>query len=153
MIVGGMRGSWQMGTASLALIIFMVAATDARQTARRGADRVPALAEPLAVFRPGEGAPPLRQWLVNEAPDGRQHLTIVAHYKGGEPAGAARAALALAGEARAQGLRARIVLEPADTADIFATLAFDGRRDWHADCKKGAQRGAQRAASKDTPCD
>jgi hypothetical protein len=153
MIVGSMRGSWQMGTASLVLILFIVAAADARQAARRGEDRVPALAEPLAVFRPGEGAPPLRQWLVNEAPDDRLHLTIVAHYQGGEPAGAAREALALADQARAQGLRARIVLEPSDAGDIFATLAFDGRRDWHADCRKAAEEGAQRASRKDTPCD
>jgi hypothetical protein len=153
MILGSMRGSWQMGTASLALILFMVVAADARQAARHRAAVVPARAEPLAVYRPGEGAPSLRQWLVNEAPDDRQNLTIVAHYPGGESAGATRAALALADQARAQGLRARIVLEPSDTADIFAALAFDGRRDWHADCTKSAEQGAQRAARKDTSCD
>ncbi len=108
-----------MGTASLALILFMVATG---QDARSDADLVPARGEPLAVFRPGEGAPSLRQWLAYEAPDDRLHLTIVAHYPDGEAAAASRAALALADQAKAQGMRARIVVEPADEADIGTDL-------------------------------
>lgn len=153
MIVGSMRGTWQMGTASLALILFMVATAGARQEARRAADLVPAAGQPLAVYRPAQGAPSLRQWLAHEAPDDRQHLTIVAHFPSDESAAeAARAALALAGEAKAQGVPARILLEPSDTADLFAALAFDGRRNWHADCTNAGKERAQRAARKDPSC-
>ena len=152
MIVGSMRGTWQMGSASLALILFMVAAAGARHEARRAAEFVPAAGQPLAVYRSGNGAPPLKRWLADEAPDARQHLTIVAHYRGAEPAEATRAALALAGEAAAQGMPARIVIEPSDAADIFAALTFDGRRDWHADCTKAGEEGAQGAVKKDRSC-
>lgn len=153
MIVGSMRGTWQMGTASLALILLMVAVAGARQEARRAADIVPAAGQPLAVYRPGAHAPSLKQWLATEVRDDRQHLTVVAHYRSGEPAAAAaRAALALADEARAQGMPARIVLEPSPGADLFVALAFDGRRNWHADCTAAGEVGAQRAARKDPSC-
>ena len=71
MIVGSMRGTWQMGSASLALILFMVAAAAAQHEARRAAEFVPAAGQPLAVYRPGNGAPPLKRWLADEAPDAR----------------------------------------------------------------------------------
>lgn len=153
MIVGSMRGTWQMGTASLALILLMVAVAGARQEARRAADLVPAAGQPLAVYRPGPHASSLRQWLAMEAPDDRQHLMIVAHYRGGEPAApAARSALALAEEARAQGVPARVVIEPSDATDLFAALTFDGRRNWHADCTKAGEQDAQPNAGRDRSC-
>jgi hypothetical protein len=85
---------------------------------------LPASGEPLAVYRAREGAPPLDEWLAEQAPDRRQYLTIVARYRG-DPAPAARDALRLAQEASAAGVIPRIVLEPGKDPDLLATLAFD----------------------------
>jgi hypothetical protein len=77
------------------------------------------------VYRAHDGAPPLRDWLAEQAPDRRQLLTIVARYRPGDAAGAARDAVAMAQEAGAAGVSARIVLEPGEGAELLATLAFD----------------------------
>ena len=54
-----------------------------------------------------------------------QYLTIVARYRPGQAADAARDALGLAQQAGAAGVSARIVLEPGTSSDLLATLAFD----------------------------
>lgn len=141
-----------MGTVSVALILLMVGAAGVRQDVRRGADLIPRSGQPLALFRPSAGGPSLRQWLVSEARDDRQHLTIVARYRSGEPA-AADAALTLADEARAQGVQPRIIIEPSDVTEVFATLSFDGRRNWHVDCTKAVEGSALRTSRRDTSCD
>lgn len=121
---------WQTTMADLALILFMVTAAGLNQQQQRlaAADVVPELpaqGEPLAVYRVDAGAPPLRTWLAEQAPDERQHLTIVARYRVGEAATAAREALNLAEQAGEAGVTARIVLEPGMSELVLATLAFD----------------------------
>ena len=83
-----------------------------------------ARSEPLAVWQPGEGAPPLDRWLADQPPDARQQLTILAHYP---PAGQAQVlatAQHLALQAEKAGFSARLVIEPG-TADMVVTLAYD----------------------------
>jgi hypothetical protein len=125
---------WQTVLADLSLILFMttaatLAATPDDETAgqartvRTGQAPSPA-SEPVAIYRPAAGAPPLSQWLAEQSPDARQRLTIVGHYAPGGQAELLSRIAALANEAgtRLQGVR--IVAEPG-TPDLVATLAYD----------------------------
>ena len=147
---GRARGaiSWQTMLADLALILFMVTAAAMGQPAKTPAAKTPApkpaplalpysaRGEALAVWRAGAGAPSLGAWLGAQAADQRQQLTISAAYQPGQFARAAARAAALAAQAGAMGRKARLVIEPADSAarapapgpggvDITASLAFD----------------------------
>jgi hypothetical protein len=126
-VIGRLSAGWQTTIADLALILFMVtaAAIDGHDDPTDSAPSPAASGEPLAVYRAGEHAPPLREWLAEQAPDERQYLTIVAGYTEGDAAGAAGRALVLAAQAQAVGAAARIVLEPGDGDELVATLAFD----------------------------
>jgi len=124
---------WQTTMADLAMILFMITAAciHAQKQEQLQAQQVPAApemsarGEPLAVYRAHAGAPPLAQWLAEQAPDKRQYLTVIARYRAGEAAKAASEAVSLAQEAGAAGVSARIVLEPGESAELLATLAFD----------------------------
>jgi hypothetical protein len=126
-MIARLSAGWQTTIADLALILFIVtaAAIDGQPERADVALATPASGQPLAVYRASEAAPPLGEWLAEQAPDGRQYLTIVARYPRGEAAAAAERALALAGQARTAGASARIVLEPGGGEDLLATLAFD----------------------------
>lgn len=119
-------GGWQTTMADLALILFIVsvAGLQTGKEARTNAD-VPAQGQPLAIYSAREGAPPLGRWLADQAPDARQRLTIVARYRPGEADAAARGALRLAAEAGAVGHAPRIILEPGESAEFVASLAYD----------------------------
>lgn len=125
---------WQTTLTDLALILFLVSAAGLHAQQQEQAPEpppaipaevLPASAEPLAVYRARGDAPPLAEWLAEQAPDRRQHLTIVARYRAGDAAAAAGRAVALAEQAGAAGVSARIVLEPGARADLLATLAYD----------------------------
>jgi hypothetical protein len=129
---------WQTTMADLAMILFMITAAgihaqkQEQQQARpqqvqhaRAAPALSARGEPLAVYRAQPGAPALAEWLGEQAPDKRQYLTIVARYRPGDAAIAARDAVALAQQAGTAGVAARIVLEPGEGAELLATLAYD----------------------------
>lgn len=127
---------WQTTMADLAMILFMVTAAGihAQQQQKQRAEQaslssLSTLGEPLAVYRAHEGAPPLGEWLAEQAPDKRQYLTIVARYRPGNAEGAAREAVDLAQQAGAAGVSARIVLEPGEGSELLATLAFDRPED------------------------
>jgi hypothetical protein len=130
-MIARLPAGWQTTIADLALILFIVtaAAIDGQPSPAEKASAEtaapPASGEPLAVYRAGDGVPPLGQWLAEQAPDSRQYLTIVARYRAGDAARTAERALALAEEARGAGVAARIVLEPGEGEDVLATLAFD----------------------------
>lgn len=131
MIVARAGSGWQTVMADLCLILFMV--TSAALAAQRGlsehrepqaAPQPAPRAEPLALYRAGPGAPRLDEWLANQAPDPRQHLTVVAHYRpGGEGEALALAARLLA-EAGPRAASARIVVEPGEDGTV-AMLAYD----------------------------
>ncbi|AIT80664.1 MULTISPECIES: hypothetical protein [Novosphingobium] len=118
---------WQTALADLSLILFMVtAAAVSRQPPEAfakagkvaaqagGGAAVSPQSEPLAVYVDAPGAPPLSQWLAQQAVDPRQQLTITAHY-GEAPEAQARAmaeATRLLEQAGRAGHAARIVVEP-----------------------------------------
>jgi len=119
-------GGWQTTMADLTLILFIVSVAGLQTGKEAKAEPgLPAQGEPLAVYSAGEGAPPLGQWLADQAPDARQRLTIVAQYRLGGADAAARRALLLATEAAAAGHSARIVLEQGDGAEPIVSLAYD----------------------------
>lgn len=125
---------WQTLMADLSIILFMVTAAALSQAGPGKAQgaRVsaqPALApsqrgEPIAVYRSGNGAPPLAQWLATQPRDERQMLTVVSTYQSGKQADALSRATALARDAFARGVQTRIVVEPGP-GDATATLAYD----------------------------
>jgi hypothetical protein len=136
---------WQYALADLSLILFMVtAAALARQQAlpprpapapraapaaatpsQPVASQSVALADAVAVWRSGPGAPSLEQWLASQQIDSRQRLTIVARYTG------ARAQEAFVrAEGAMEGVRklpaaTRMVVEPSSVDDLSATLTWD----------------------------
>lgn len=125
-MIARIPGGWQTTMADLSLILFIVSVAGL-QTGRtdRAAAQLPAQGEPLALYSAGDDAPPIGEWLVEQAPDPRQHLTIVARYRPGDAAAAARRAIALAQDAGKAGHDARIVLEQGETDRLTASLAYD----------------------------
>lgn len=140
MIVSTTRIGWQTTLADLALILFMVTAAAMAELPEIDAEAevahervepgnpLPQSGEPLAIYRAVAGAPSLGEWLDSQPRDARQNLTIVARHPGGDDAGSARAALALAREAQGAGRDARIVIEPGTARELIAVLDFDGRQ-------------------------
>lgn len=127
--------SWQTSLADLSLILFMATAAAASHKLGRPPVKAPSSqasaapspqTEPLSVYVAAPGAPPLAQWLREQAADPRQQLTITARY--GHGSEAQSRALAEAGrlleEAGAQGQAARIVVEPGE-GSVRAVLAYD----------------------------
>jgi hypothetical protein len=130
---------WQTALADLSLILFMVTAAAVSQhpptaLAKAGKSKSsPAAApspspqsEPLAVYIDAPGAPPLDQWLAQQALDPRQQLTVTAHYGAGSDAQARALAVAtrLVREAGKAGHSARIVVEPG-AGPTRVVLAYD----------------------------
>lgn len=122
MIVARAGSGWQYALADLSLILFLVASSAAATPA--GAGRAPERSEPVAIYRTGPGAPPLRQWLDAQPADPRQQLTILARYGPADLSATMTLAEALAHEAQITGRRARIVVEPG-RGGISASLAYD----------------------------
>ena len=123
---------WQTVLADLSLILFMLTAsavssskpvTPARPAKPASSSpREPARADPVAVYKPGAGAPPLAEWLAAQGFDPRQRLTIVVPYA----AGREEAAIAQAGAlAKAAAAPSRVIIEPGDPGDAYASLTFD----------------------------
>ncbi|GGB93573.1 hypothetical protein GCM10011494_09980 [Novosphingobium endophyticum] len=130
-------GGWQTALADLSLILFMVTAAavgqqlpatrESREMDPGHAVSAPPLqAEPLAVYVDAPGAPPLADWLDQQAVDPRQQLTVTARY--GPAPGAQERALAtavrLVREAGRAGHAARIVIEPGE-GPSRVVIAFD----------------------------
>ena len=125
---------WQTLMADLSIILFMVTAAalsqagpgkaQAGQPAPTPASALSQRGEPIAVYRPGDGAPPLAQWLDSQTRDERQMLTVVSTYVPGKQAEALARAAVLAQAASARGVLTRVVVEPGP-GDATATLAYD----------------------------
>lgn len=134
---------WQYALTDLSLILFMVAADSVSKMhvgaavtkqAASAADarpprpltiQAPVVADPVAVWRAGEGMPSLASWLTSQARDPRQRLTIVAHYTGANAGPAStRAAELLAGAGKSAG-QVRLLVEPGPEEDLSAALTWD----------------------------
>lgn len=111
---------WQTALADLSLILFMVTAVAVNERpaphAAPAPVLLPALGEPVAVWRSAAGAPGLRDWLRDAARDPNLRLTLLAS------ADQAEAALTLVAEA---GRPARIVIEAEGQGSVAAVLTYD----------------------------
>ena len=120
---------WQTSLADLSLILFMATAAAVSQQPEKPTSRAAAVApspqaEPLSVYVAAPDAPPLAQWLRDQAVDPRQQLTITARYAPGAQARALAEAADLAARAGALGRAARVVVEPGEGPTRVA-LAYD----------------------------
>ena len=112
---------WQTVLADLSLILFMVMASAVNEAPASAPAAplppavLPALGDPVALWRQAPGAPPLKDWLASSGPDPRLRLTILA------APDAAIEALALAAGA---GRPARVLIEPGGNG-ISAALTYD----------------------------
>ena len=127
---------WQYALTDLSLILFMVSASALSQHARqerrppppaaqRAAPGPVAVADPVALWRPGAGAPSLGEWLASQPRDPRQRLTIEARYAGAHAAEAAGQAARLLAQAGERAGPVRIVVEPGAQDDLSAALTWD----------------------------
>lgn len=128
--------SWQTALTDLSLILFMITAAAVSQQPSKPAKVKPAKAqasaapspetEPLSIYVAAPGAPPLAEWLDEQAADPRQQLTITARYGSnvGDQARAIAEAGRLLAEAGKQGRSARVVVEPG-AGPVRAALAYD----------------------------
>ncbi|KRA82871.1 hypothetical protein ASD76_01900 [Altererythrobacter sp. Root672] len=119
-----MSVGWQTTMADLALILFIVTAAGISSEIQKK-DALPVSGEPLAIYSDAEGAPPLSQWLAEQAPDQRQQLSLIVRYEAGHAPEAAEKAIEMARAAGPAGQSARIILEQGVKAEALAVLAFD----------------------------
>jgi hypothetical protein len=126
---------WQTLMADLSIILFMVTAaalTQAGPGKSQGVQAAPSgrtpapspRGEPIAVYRSGDGAPPLGTWLDTQPRDPRQMLTLVSTYTPGKQSQALARAAAFAADAEVRKIQARVIIEPG-AGDASATLAYD----------------------------
>ena len=134
-VTSGLGTGWRTVLTELSLILFMVTASVLPEqpvaNASVGAKPVPKLpmspgerSQPVAVWRPAQGAPPLQQWLASA--DTRMLLSLRVTYRKDHTAAVARAA-ALATAAGDRPLR--VLVEPGTGDTVEATLAYDAPGD------------------------
>lgn len=127
MTAGGGPG-WMTTLADLSIILFMITAADlsqARPTVSSAPSAAPAMAEPVATFRPGGGAPSLSGWLAAQPVDPRQRLTVLVRHDDAQADHALQSGLALMRQAEGAGRPARLIVERATMPDTIAYLAYD----------------------------
>jgi hypothetical protein len=113
---------WQTVLADLSLILFMVmgaavSEAPAQSPAAPPAPLVlPALGEPVAVWRAAPGGPRLTEWLASQPDDPRQRLTLVAMPADGP---------AVLAEAAKLPRPARVMIEPDLSSPPYAALTYD----------------------------
>lgn len=131
MITSGLGTGWRTVLTDLSLILFMVTASVLPEKPQANATTVASpmprassaegeRSQPVAVWRPGRGAPTLGQWLATA--DARALLSLHVTYRRDHSGAVARAA-ALASKAGKRPLR--IVVEPGSGDSVEATLAYD----------------------------
>lgn len=123
---------WQLILADLALILFLVSL--AALAGMRSANPVAepptsvAVAPAQALYRPSNNVPEIGDWLDDQAVDPRATLSVFARYRAEDEAESWAEARRLADAARSRGVPVRVVMTPADSTDLYASLAFDAQR-------------------------
>jgi len=128
--------NWQLTLADLAIILFLTSfsalANDqkAAHAARPKPIAAPAkpsfaMAEPVALWTAGEGAPPLAAWLKEQGFDPRMRVNVVGSYRDGDRDRMIAEATTLSADAALAHRAVRIILEPATTSALTVTLSYD----------------------------
>lgn len=130
---------WQYALADLSLILFLATATALAQAqghAGEGAKTPPVPparplpiaaameAEPVAVWSAGTGAPPLAQWLDQNAGDARLEVRIVVRFADGMRDAAVAQAVQLARAGGPRAGHARLLVEPGTQAGASVLLFY-----------------------------
>ena len=84
-----------------------------------------ATAEPVAIYRPAQGAMPLAAWLASQPADDRQRLTVMVRHDGKDAAGAIAQGMKLIEQARQAGRSPRLIVDQGTAPEIMAFLAYD----------------------------
>jgi hypothetical protein len=124
--------NWQLMLADLAIVLFLTSfsalAKDhpvAHAARPRPAAPAPAVAEPVALWRAGKGAPPLAAWLKDQGFDRRMRVNVVGSYGAGDRDRVLAEANDLTFEPALAGRAVRLILEPAPASSIIVTLSYD----------------------------
>lgn len=127
--------NWQLTLAELAIILFLTSfsALAREQEKPRPAHAQPAstpmtsiaIAEPVALWRAGEGAPPLASWLKEQGFDQRMRVNVVGNYAAGDRDRMIGEATALSVDPALAGRAVRLILEPAPSSALTVTLSYD----------------------------
>lgn len=126
---------WQMVTADLALILFIITASavesgdvlpsvEEEVTAEVQADRQPAIGNPVAIYR-SQSDVALSEWLADQDIDPSQTITVWIEFAPDESALQLASAAAILEDIEAAGHEARILATPADTSDLSVVIAHD----------------------------
>lgn len=122
-MIARMGSGWQTVLADLSLILFMVTATAVSDLPPRAPKpppsarvTLPALGDPVAVWRAAAGGPSLAEWLAAQPQDPRQRLTLVAAPADGP---------AVLSQAAKLPRPARVLIEPGLSSPPYATLTYD----------------------------
>ncbi|MEP0189693.1 MAG: hypothetical protein ABJP70_01545 [Erythrobacter sp.] len=125
---------WQLILADLALILFLLAvaalsgvASNPR-TSNPTDNPEPAAGPSQALYRAAPGTQSLTQWLRDQPRDPRASLTIYATYEVGSGDHALAETQALADQAVGAGYNPRMIVEPGEKTEVFASLAFDATK-------------------------
>ena len=74
---------------------------------------------------PGEGAPPLGEWLKAQAPDGRMRINVRGGYSQGARDRVFSEVSAISSDRALTGRDIRLILEPAAHNSVTVTLSYD----------------------------
>lgn len=126
-----MRGSttFQVVTADLAMILFLttlaaLAVANKRQHEAAVREQLE-IASSQSLFRAQPGGVAFPEWLAQQQRDPRQSLTIFVHYRPQGRAAAWERAEEMERQASAAKRPVRLIVEPSDSDEVYASLAYD----------------------------
>lgn len=129
--------NWQIMLADLSIVLFLTTfsalANDPRRAHpgshagphRPSAERGLEIAEPVALWSAGKGAPPLADWLRSQAFDSRMRVNVLGSYQAGDRVHVLADATAVADNPALAGRPVRLILEPAARSAVTVTLTYD----------------------------
>jgi len=127
--------SWQIMLADLSIILFLttfsaLARGDGAEAAAppkraQVSAAAPAVAEPVAVWRAGGGAPSLGDWLSGQTIDRRMRVNVHGGYREGRRDAILAEAATVTADPALKGRAVRLILEPASADSVMVTLSFD----------------------------
>ena len=128
--------NWQLTLADLAIILFLTSFSALAQDQKRPHPAHPApsaspratsiaVAEPVALWRAGAGAPPLAAWLKEQGFDQRMRVNVIGSYSAGDRDHIIAEATALSADPALIGRAIRFIFEPADVSGLTVTLSYD----------------------------